>query len=171
MNEPSYLVPPRFNEHGLMMEENSGSSASKSKRKHGRVTALLEFVLVTILSGSIFYEYLHNTFLQSYVRNAVQTNAPILQFALPVGLAAIGGSVFLQRRREARESRAAILRERIITNMRFGDAVLPHPEKVPHQVMTFEGPSTDDNSFFRKTSKKGRISRNRAAERLPEESS
>ncbi len=162
---------PRLIEHGFMMEENSVSPASKPKKKHGRVTALLEFVMVTILSGSIFYEYLHNAFLQSYVRNAVQTNAPILQFALPVGLAAIGGSVFLQRRKEARESRAAILRERIITNMRFGEAVLPHPETVPHQMMTFQGPSTDDNNVFRRTNKRGRISRNRAAERLPEESS
>jgi len=152
------------------MDENSTTPVSKPRRKHGRATAFLEFVLVTILSGSIFYEYLHNAFIQSYVRNAVETNAPILQFALPVGIAAIGGSVFLQRRRDSRESRAAILREQIITNMRFGESVLPHAETIPHRQMIFERPARDDNFVFQKTTKRGRISRIREAERLPEES-
>ncbi len=171
MNDAPILVPLRLIEYGFMMEENSGSPASKPKRKHGRAAAFLEFVFVTILSGSIFYEYLHNAFIQSYVRNAVETNASILQFALPVGVAAIGGSVFLQRRRDARESRAAILRERIITNMRFGEAVLPHAETIPHQAMIFEGPAGDNNLAFPKSNKIGRIPRIRDAERLPEESS
>ena len=151
------------------MEKAPNKTAQNLSRKHGRATAVLEFILVAILSGSIFYEYLHNAFLQSYVKSAIQSNAPILQFALPVGLAAIGGSIFIQRRREARESRAAILREQILTNMRFGDAVLPHAENIPHHQMIFQGPPDEQNLAFRKKNKKGRLSRNRDAERLPPE--
>ena len=151
------------------MEQAPNKTPQNLSRKHGRATAALEFILVTILSGSIFYEYLHNAFLQSYVKNAIQSNAPILQFALPVGLAAIGGSIFVQRRREARESRAALLREQILTNMRFGDAVLPHAETIPHHQIIFQGPPDEQNFVFRKKNKKGRLSRNRDAERLPPE--
>jgi hypothetical protein len=151
------------------MEQAPNTSTQNLSRKQVRATALLEFILVTILSGAIFYEYLHNAFLQSYVKNAIQSNAPILQFALPVGLAAIGGSIFIQRRKEARESRAAILREQILTNMRFGDAILSHAETIPHHQMIFQGPPDEQNLVFRKTNKKGRLSRNRDAERLPPE--
>ena len=151
------------------MEQAPNKTTQNLSKKHGRTTALLEFLLVTILSGSIFYEYLHNAFLQSYVKNAIQSNAPILQFALPAGLAAIGGSIFIQRRKEARESRAAILREQILTNMRFGDAVLPHAETISHYQMIFQGPPDEQDSGFRKRSKRGRLSRNRDAERLPPE--
>jgi len=151
------------------MEQAPNKPAQNLSKKHRRATAALEFILVTILSGSIFYEYLHNAFIQSYVKNAIETNAPILQFALPVGLAAIGGSIFIQRRREARESRAAILREQILTNMRFGDAVLPHAETIPHYQMIFQGPPDEQDYAFRKKNKRGRLSRNRDAERLPPE--
>src|SRR5712692_5264895 len=148
------------------MEQAPNKTTQNLSRKHGRATAVLELILVTILSGSIFYEYLHNAFLQSYVKNAIESNAPILQFALPVGLAAIGGSIFIQRRREARESQAAILREQILTNMRFGDAVLPHAETLPHHPIVFERPARDNSFVIRKTTKKGRLSRIREAERL-----
>jgi len=151
------------------MDRTSNNASQTQSRKHGRATAFLEFVLVAILSGSIFYEYLHNAFVQSYVRNAIESNAPILQFALPVGVAAIGGSIFLQRRRDAREAQAAILREQILTNMRFGDAVLPHAETLPHHPIVFERPARDNSFVIRKTTKKGRLSRIREAERLPPE--
>ncbi len=79
------MVPDSW-EHEFIMEQAPHKPAQNLSKKHRRATAALEFILVTILSGSIFYEYLHNAFIQSYVKNAIETNAPILQFALPVGL-------------------------------------------------------------------------------------
>jgi hypothetical protein len=153
------------------MEKSANMEGQEQSRRHGRAKALLELVLVAVLSGSTFYEYLHNAVLQSYVKNTIDSNAPILQFALPVGAAAIGASVFLQRRRDAREVRAAVLREQILANMRFGEAVLPHAETLPHRMMVFERPARDDNFVIRKTNKKGRLSRIREAEKMPPEDS
>lgn len=151
------------------MGENSSNTSQVKTKSHGKAYAALELIFVFILSGSIFYEYVHNTSLQSYVRNAIQSNTPILQFALPVGVAAIGGSLFLQRRKEARESQAALLREELLTRIRFGEAALPHAESIPHYRMVFESPEDTDDVALRRTNKKGRLSRNRAAERLPPE--
>ncbi len=153
------------------MEKSSNREREGGSRKRGRAKALLELSLVAILSGSTFYEYLRNALPLTSVKNAIEANASILQFALPVGVAAIGGSIFLQRRRDAREVRAAVLREQILANMRFGDAVLPHAETLPHRQMVFERPARDNNFVIRKTTKKGRLSRIREAERMPPEDS
>lgn len=139
--------------------------------RHGKAVALLEFVFVAILSGSIFYEYLHNAFLQDYVKNAIESNASILQFAVPVGFAAIAGSLLFQRRREASEARAALRREEIIRGLKFGDSVLPFAETLPHHQMVFERPARDSSFQIRKTRKKGRLSRIHQGEKLPPENS
>ena len=140
--------------------ENAADKTSKSHtRKHGKTAGMLEFVILAILSSSIFYKYLHNALLQDYVKNAIVSNAPILQFAVPVGGAAIVGSFFLQRRRDARDAQASLAREEILNNMRFGDAVLPHAETLPHHQMVFERPARDTSFQIRKTRKKGRLSK------------
>ena len=151
--------------------EHANNTSQGQKRKHRKASALLELVLVAILSASTFYEYLHNAILQSYVKSAIESNAPILQFALPVGAVAIGGSLFLQRRRDTREAHAAILREQILANMRFGDAVLPHADTLPHHQMMFERPAREKNFVVRRTNKKGRLSRIHGAQKLPHEES
>jgi hypothetical protein len=153
------------------MENATEKSGQKRGRKHGKTIALLEFVVVAILSGSTFYEYLHNALLQSYLKTAIESNAPILQFALPVGVLAIGGSIFIQRRRDAREARLALWREQILANMKFGDAVLPQADSLPHHQVIFERPARDNTFIIRKTSKKGRLSRIREAEKLPPDES
>jgi hypothetical protein len=149
------------------MEIVSNTARENSKRKHRRVAGLLEFVVVVILSGLTFYEYLRNEVLQSYVKNAIDTNAPVLQFALPVGVVAIGASIFLQRRRDMRENRAALWREQLLANIKFGDAVLPHADTLPHHQIFFDSQPRDDSFIIRKTNKKGRLSRVRDAEKLP----
>ncbi len=149
------------------MENGSEQAKVAHGKRHSRAVFLLELVAVTALSGWIFFEYLHNVSLQDYVKNAIESNATILQFAAPVGVVVIAGSLFLQRRRDLREERAARLREELLRNMKFGDSVLPHAETLPHHPMVFERPARDPNFQFRKTRKKGRISRIREAERLP----
>ena len=153
------------------MEKDSGEKGEVRGRKHGRAVALLEFVLTAVLSGSIFYEYMHNSLLQNYVKSAIESNSPVLQFALPVSVAVIAGTLFLQRRRDARETRLALLREQILSNMKFGEAVLPLAETIPHYQMIFERPARDSSFPTGVTNKKGKISRIREAERLPPDDS
>jgi len=153
------------------VEKDSNQKGEVRGRKHGRAVALLEFVLTAVLSGSIFYEYMHNSLLQNYLRNAISSNAPVLQFALPVSVAAIAGTLFFQRRRDARETRLALLREQILSNMKFGEAVLPHAETIPHHQIVFERPARDNSFPIGVTNKKGKLSKIREAERLPPDDS
>ncbi len=147
---------------------DNGSQQAPVEHGHGHSKAkfLSELFVLTVLSGGIFFEYLHNASLQDYVKNAIYSNATLLQFALPVGALAIASSLFFQRRQSLREERAARFREEILRSMKFGDPVLPHAETVPHHPMVFERPARDPNFQFRKTRKKGRLSRVREAEKL-----
>ncbi len=149
------------------MENESQQSMGAHRHRHSKAKFLLELFVVTALSGWVFSEYLRNASLQDYVKNAIASNTTVLQFAVPVGIVAIASSLFFQRRRDIREERAALLREELLRNMKFGDPVLPHAETLPHHPMVFERPARDPNFQFRKTRKKGRLSRVREAEKLP----
>src|SRR5712692_7964757 len=87
----------------LWMENGSQQPTVEHGHQHSKAKFLLELLVLTGLSGWIFFEYLHNASLPDYVKNAIESNATILQFAVPVGVVAIASALFLQRRRDLRE--------------------------------------------------------------------
>ncbi len=136
--------------------------------RHTKTVMLLEFVVVTFLSGWIVLEYLHNVFLQDYVRTTIDSNASILQFAVPIGLTVILSSLYLQRKRSAHEAQAALKREEILRKINFIPVTRP-TQQVPHQVFAIPRPARDTKFRIQKTRSRGKISRNRAGQRIPPE--
>jgi hypothetical protein len=142
--------------------------APKKIHRHAMAVILTEFVLAAFLSGWITLEYLHNIYLQHYVKSTIQSNASILEIAVPVGIAAIAASLYLQHRGDVREVQAAVRREEILKSIKFAPVTRP-VETIPHQLFSIPRPARDPNFRVRKTKAKGKISRNRRGQRVPPE--
>jgi hypothetical protein len=151
-----------------METKHSGKNLQRKEHRHTKAVILLEFGIVLVLSGLILMEYLHNVYLQDYVRNTITSNAPILQIAVPVGFVSIAASLYLQRKRDAREVQAALRREEILRKITFAPTTLP-VQQVPHQLFTIPRPARDSQFRVKKTRNKGKISRNRGGQRIPPE--
>ena len=174
---PSYNSPisePGMNKSSLTkpvgLEMGAEEAAVKDEKGraagHSRAVLLGELVLAVVLSGWILVEYLHNVYLQNYVKSTIDSNASILQFAVPIGFAVIISSLLLQRRSESREAQAALRREEALRKIKF---VVPprRVENVPHHLFTIPRPARDPNFRIKKKTAKGRMARNRAGQRLP----
>ena len=149
----------------------SKKNLQRKEHKHTKAVILLEFGIVLVLSSLILMEYLHNVYLQDYVRNTVASNASILQIAVPVGFVAITASLFLQRKRDARDAQAALRREEILRKIKFAPTTIP-VQNVPHQLFTIPRPARDTQFRIKKTRNKGKIARNSAGQRIsPEDKS
>jgi hypothetical protein len=151
-----------------METEHSEKNLQRKEHKHTKAVILLELGIVLVLSGMIFMEYLHNVYLQDYVRNTILSNASILQIAVPVGFVAITASLFLQRKRDARDAQAALRREEILRKIKFAPTTLPI-QNVPHQLFIIPRPARDTQFRIKKNRNKGKIARNTAGQRISPE--
>src|SRR5207249_12245683 len=97
--------------------------------------------------------------LQGYFQEGIKLSVSNFQFDIAIaGLTGLLTTLFFQVRRRSRKTKASRLK---MTPMTFGSARPLHP------LMMTQRPSRDASFVIRKTRNRGRISRNRMAERLP----
>ncbi len=130
---------------------------SNSGRADGVV--LLAFTILGFLVGWVVVEYLHNVYLQEYLSSIIRSYGSLLRVALPSGVFLAAVAVFLRGRRNGR-LQATLGRSQLLP-------MTGAEPKVSHPLFLFERPARDSKFVVRRTRVPGRISRIRAAERLP----
>jgi hypothetical protein len=135
------------------MQDNESQKSSGSAKLVG--STLL--VIIALISAWIAIAYFHVAYLQGYITGIITPNGSVLRITL---IAAFGGFILS----------IPILR----SLSRKGKASQVKIEPVPqfrnpqvHPLFTTPRPARDANFVIRKTRNRGRISRNRAGERLP----
>jgi len=130
---------------------------SRKTRRNAKLVGIVFLGIMVILSAWFAVSYFHIAYLQRYIVDTINRNGSILRVML---IATLGGfilSVPILRSLSQREKTSQV-------------KVQPVPEfRSPrvHPLFTTSRPSRDTNFVIRKTRNRGRISRNRAGERLP----
>ncbi len=130
---------------------------SRKTRRNAKLVGIVFLGIMVILSAWFAVSYFHIAYLQRYIVDTISPNGSILRVML---IATLGGfilSVPILRSLSRREKTSQV-------------KVQPVPEfRSPrvHPLFTTSRPSRDTNFVIRKTRNRGRISRNRAGERLP----
>jgi hypothetical protein len=130
---------------------------SRKTRGNAKLVGTVFLGIIVILSAWFAVSYFHAAYLQRYIVDLITPNGSILRVTL---IATLGGfilSVPILRSLSRKEKTSQV-------------KVQPVPEfrspKV-HPLFTTSRPARDTNFVIRKTRNRGRISRNRAGERLP----
>jgi len=130
---------------------------SRKTRRNAKLVGTVFLGIMVILSAWFAVAYFHVVYLQRYILDTLNPNGSILRVML---IATLGGfilSVPILRNLSRKEKTSQV-------------RVQPVPEfrspKV-HPLFTTSRPARDTNFVIRKTRNRGRISRNRAGERLP----
>jgi hypothetical protein len=130
---------------------------SRKTRRNAKLVGIVFLGIMVILSAWFAVSYFHIAYLQRYIVDTINPNGSILRVML---IATLGGfilSVPILRSLSRREKTSQV-------------KVQPVPEfRSPrvHPLFTTSRPSRDTNFVIRKTRNRGRISRNRAGERIP----
>ena len=130
---------------------------SRKTRRKAKLVGIVFLGIMVILSAWFAVSYFHIAYLQRYIVDTISPNGSILRVML---IATLGGfilSVPILRSLSRREKTSQV-------------KVQPVPEfRSPrvHPLFTTSRPSRDTNFVIRKTRNRGRISRNRAGERIP----
>ncbi len=138
------------------MEDRMKPNRSNSGKADG--IALLAFTILGFLTGWVVVEYLHNVYLQEYISGIIRSHGSFLTVALPSGILMGAAAVFLRGR--SRRTEATLGRSQLLP-MTVAESKDSHP------LFLFDRPARDSKFLIRKTRSPGRISRIRAAERLP----
>ncbi len=142
------------------MAENIPATSQRSRTRVviKTITFTLSVSLV-LLSGWTLVNYLHYASLQGYIVEGIKLSLSTFQIEIALaGLTGLLASLLIQSRRRSRKARAGPLK---MTRLNFGTGKPVHP------LMMTQRPARDTKFVIRKTSKPGRISRNRMGERLP----
>ena len=116
-------------------------------------------VSLVLLSGWTFVKYFHYASFQGYIVEGIKLSLSTFQIEIALaGLTGLLASLVIQSRRHSRKTKASPLK---MTPLTFGTGKPVHP------LMMTQRPARDTKFVIRKTSKPGRISRNRMGERLP----
>ena len=142
------------------MAENIPATPRRARtRLFIKTMTLTIFVTLVLLSSWTLAKYLHYTSLQGYILDELKLSFSTFQIEIALaGLTGLLASVLIQSRRRSRKAKVSPLK---MTLMSFGT------RKPVHPLMMTPRPSRDSKFVIRKTSKPGRISRNRMGERLP----
>jgi hypothetical protein len=130
---------------------------SRKTRANAKPVGLLSLGIVAVLAGWFAVTYLHVLKLQEYIANFIPPNGSILRIPL---IAAFGGMVLSIPilRHLSRKDKTSQVKSQPIPQ-HIGSGV--------HPLFLTSRPARDTNFVIRKTKNRGRISRNRAGERLP----
>ena len=142
------------------MAENIPATSQRSRTRVviKTITFTLSVSLV-LLSGWTFVKYLHYASLQGYIVEGIKLSLSTFQIEIALaGLTGLLASLLIQSRRRSRKARAGPLK---MIQLTFETGKPVHP------LMMIQRPARDTKFVIRKTSKPGRISRNRMGERLP----
>jgi hypothetical protein len=130
---------------------------SRKTRANAKPVGLLSLGILTVLAVWIAAAYLHVLKLQEYIADFIPPNGSILRIPL---IAAFGGMVLsipILRRLSCRDKTSQVKPQPIPQHLSSG----------VHPLFMTSRPARDTNFVIRKTKNRGRISRNRAGERLP----
>lgn len=141
----------------MSTEDTSESPGNIPTSTHSKSLIIILGTLGILFSGWIVLGYTHYSYLQGYVSNIISASLSTIRLALIV---CFGGTLlsipFLARRPHRRQG--------------------PKPPSLPlslqrstrvHPLMLTPRPARDSSFVIRKTTNRGRISRNRNGERLP----
>ncbi len=137
--------------------DTTNDTDSRKTRRNAKLVGIVFLGIIVILSAWFAVSYFHIAYLQRYIVDTINPNGSILRVML---IATLGGfilSVPILRSFSRREKTSQV-------------KVQPVPEfRSPrvHPLFTTSRPSRDTNFVIRKTRNRGRISRNRAGERIP----
>ena len=137
--------------------EKIDSNDPKKTRGNAKLVGSLVFVVIVFLSAWTAVAYFHIAFLQGYITSIINPTRSVLSVTL---IAAFGGFI----------SSIPILRRLSPKGRGSPVKVEPIPQyRSPrvHPLFMTSRPARDTNFVIRKTKNRGRISRNRAGERLP----
>jgi len=129
----------------------------RKTRRSAKLVGTVFLGIVVILSAWFALAYFHVAYLQRYILDSINPNGSILRVIL---IATLGGFILS----------VPILRSLSRNEKTSQVKVQPVPGfRSPrvHPLFTTSRPARDTNFVIRKTRNRGRISRNRAGERLP----
>jgi hypothetical protein len=126
-------------------------------RRNAKLLGSLSLGIIVLLSAWIAIAYFHVAYLQRYIIDSITPNGSILPGTL---IAALGGftlsiSIFRSLSRKNKASQVKV------------QPIHQHRSPRDHPLFMTPRPARDTNFVIRKTKNRGRISRNRAGERLP----
>ncbi len=130
---------------------------SRKTRRNAKLVGIVFLGIMVILSAWFAVSYFHIAYLQRYIVDTINPNGSILRVML---IATLGGfilSVPILRSLSRREKTSQV-KVQLVPEFRSPRV---------HPLFTTSRPSRDTNFVIRKTRNRGRISRNRAGERIP----
>jgi hypothetical protein len=135
------------------MQDNESQKSSGSAKLVG--STLL--VIIALISAWIAIAYFHVAYLQGYITGIITPNGSVLRVTL---IAAFGGfilsiPIFRSLSRKDKSTQVKV------------QPIHQHRGPRDHPLFMTSRPARDPNFVIRKTKNRGRISRNRAGERLP----
>jgi hypothetical protein len=133
------------------------NNESQKTRGNAKPVGSLLLVIVVVLSAWIGVAYFHIAFLQGYITSIITPNGSVLRVTL---IAAFGGfilsiPIFRSLSRKDKTSHVEV------------QPMQQYRSPRAHPLFMTSRPARDANFVIRKTKNRGRISRNRAGERLP----
>jgi hypothetical protein len=137
--------------------DKMNNNDSQKTRGNAKLLGSLLLGIIVLLSAWIAIAYFHVTYLQGFITGIITPNGSILRVTL---IAAFGGfilSILILRSlsRKDKTSRVEV------------QPMPQHRSPRDHPLFMTSRPARDANFVIRKTKNRGRISRNRAGERLP----
>jgi hypothetical protein len=140
-----------------MSNKDAADVDSGKTRANARAVVLLPLGIVAVLAGWFAVTYLHVLKLQEYIANFIPPNGSILRIPLIVAFGGMVLSIPILRRLSRKDKTSQVESQPIPQHIGSG----------VHPLFLTSRPARDANFVIRKTKNRGRISRNRAGERLP----
>ncbi len=139
------------------MSNNDRNTDSQKTRGSAKLVGSLFLGSIVLLLAWMAVPYFHIAYLQGYITGITTANGSVLRVTL---IAALGGFVlsiplFRSLSRKDRTSQVKV------------QTIPPDRSPKVHPLFMTSRPARDTNFVIRKTKNRGRISRNRAGERLP----
>jgi len=141
-------------ECGMSKAENVEHSDSVRPR---RKSLFFFCTFIFLIAAGVAVEYVHSVSFQNLLINFLQAQTSMFRVTL---IACFGGSLMSIPLLRRRNQKRRVPNTTLITSA-AGKVVRVHP------LMMTSRPSRDSSFVIRKTKNRGRISRNRAGERLP----
>jgi len=138
-------------------KDRMNSTYSNKTYGHSNLLRTLAFGIIVLVSAWSVVAYFHVAFLQEYVTNIIKPADSLLRIALIVTFGGFISSIPILRSLSRKDKTPQV-------------KVQPIPQyrsQQVHPLFMTSRPARDASFVIRKTKNRGRISRNRAGERLP----
>jgi hypothetical protein len=140
-----------------MSNNDDASDNSRTRRGNAKPVGLLSLGIVAVLAGWIAVTYFHVVKLQESIVDFIPPSGSILRIPLIVAFGGMVLSIPILRCLSRKDKTSQVRPQPIPQHIGSG----------VHPLFMTSRPARDTNFVIRKTKNRGRISRNRAGERLP----